>query len=62
MGVIFSTEDVETENESFFDAKYIYKISDLFQGPKSEIKSILVTQIILQNSVRIHATKFSKEL
>ena len=27
-------------------------ISDLFQGPKSEIKSILVTQIILQNSVR----------
>ena len=27
MGVIFSTEDVETENESFFDAKYIYKIS-----------------------------------
>ena len=43
------------------DVGYV-DISDLFQGPKSEIKSILVTQIILQNSVRIHATKFSKEL
>ena len=28
MGVIFNTEDVESENESFFDAKYIYKLSD----------------------------------
>ena len=36
-------------------------ISDLFQGPKSEIKSISVTKIMLQNSVRIQATKFSKE-
>ena len=35
-------------------------ISDLFQGPKSEIKSISVTQIMLQNSVRIQATKFNK--
>ena len=37
-------------------------ISDLFQGPKIEIKSISVTQIMLQNSVRIQATKFSKDL
>ena len=31
MGVIFNTEDVESENESFFDAKYIYKIFNFFE-------------------------------
>ena len=35
-------------------------ISDLFLGPKIEIKSISVTQIMLQNSVRIQATNFNK--
>ena len=40
MGVIFSTEDVETENESFFDAKYIYKILRLGKAPEIWISKI----------------------
>ena len=39
---------------------YVY-ISDIFQGAKSEIKSISVTQTTLQNLVKISATKFSKD-